>query len=357
MSLEDHIKKMIEMCGPIDVATYMQECLAHPEFGYYIVRDPIGLDGDFVTAPEISQMFGEMIGAWVADLWQRLEKPAFTLLECGPGRGTLMADLLRVCEKVPGFIDHASIHFLETSPELKKRQKETLKDFEITWHQDMMSLPKDKPIICIANEFLDALPVRHLIKDDKGWMERRINTDETGKLSYTTLKADDDILDFLPEFAESMMPGDIVEISPDRLNWLLFFAQMIKDNTGIALFIDYGYDKPDKGETFQAIQRHEFVNPLEQPGQADLTAHVDFSMIELVASQSYLSTYGPVSQCDFLGALGIQTRAQNLSNQVDDKQKKQIEQDLKRLIDRDHMGELFKVMAFANQAFPKPEGF
>ena len=357
MSIEDHLRKLIDICGPMDLGTYMETCLAHPKFGYYASRDPFGQEGDFVTAPEMSQIFGELIGAWVVDLWQRSGQPAFTLLECGPGRGTLMADIMRAATKIPGFKDAADIHLVEMSSELRKKQQEALKEYDVSWHEDLRNVPGDKPIICIANEFLDALPVRQLVKTDDGWLEKCVTIDDSHMLSYTTRPAEPEIVQFLPEYSEKAEPGAVYEISPERLNWLLFFAQKIKGTTGIALFIDYGYYGKGAGDTFQAVKNHAYANPLDGPGTSDLTAHVDFAHISDVADQSYLSSYGPVTQKDFLARLGIELRAQTLKKDKDKQTQDKIDLDVHRLTHSDEMGTLFKVMAMANQAFPKPVGF
>ena len=359
MSLESQIKKMIDMFGPMDLGTYMQMCLTDHKEGYYIKRSPIGKDGDFITAPEISQMFGELLGAWIGDLWQRAEKPSFTLLECGPGRGTLMLDILRVSEKFDGFADAADIYLLEMSPVLRKQQKNALDSKKITWVEDLRDIPTSKPIICIANEFLDALPIRQLVKDKKGWMERAIihNDKDPQELSFDLRPAEHDLLQFLPEHGRECEEGEMYEISPDRMNWLLFFSQLIKDATGIALFIDYGYDQVARGDTFQAVKDHSYADPLKDPGASDLTAHVDFSQIAYAAEQTYLSSYGPVYQGEFLKKLGIEERARILKKNADNSARLKLDGELGRLTSSDQMGELFKVMAIANQAFPKPEGF
>lgn len=352
--LEKYLKTQIEAHGPIDVGMFMNIALGHPQHGYYMKKDPFGAGGDFTTAPEISQMFGEVIGAWVADIWMQMGSPdKFTLLECGPGRGTLMADILRAAQNVSGFRAACNVHLLEISPVLKKIQEETLKacharadghpakDKEgqtpafagvttIGWHQTLETVPDDVPIIVIANEFFDALPVRQMVPGG----ERKID-----------LK--DDVFVFTGD-------GPISEVSPASISFMNDLCALMKKASGVALIIDYGYLE-GSGDTFQAVYKHQYVSPLEHIGDADLTAHVDFGALKQIAFKNGVQVSGPVEQGAFLKAIGIEQRAAYLSGKTQDQD--QIKIALKRLTDSSQMGSLFKVMSLHYGASISPSGF
>ena len=325
--LEKVLKQKIERDGPMDVATFMSLALGHPEHGYYMKHDPFGLAGDFTTAPEVSQLFGEMIGVWVADVWGQMGSPArFILLECGPGRGTLMADILRATKTVTGFHEAAEIHLLEMSAVLRARQSEALRGYDPHWHDDLSSVPDDAPIIVIGNEFLDALPFHQFVKTDLGRVERRI-----------ALK--DGVFVFMPK------DGVVVEASPQREEFIKGIASRLKAQSGAALFIDYGHLKSGQGDTFQAVKGHEYVDMLSHIGDADLTSHVDFEALQKVIDVQGVAT---ATQGDFLKALGVEVRAQILMKNAMLSQAQDVEKGLHRLVDSDQMGELFKVLAFWN---------
>lgn len=362
MSLEGHIKKLIDLCGPLDIGTYMQTCLGHPEHGYYVSRPAIGAEGDFITAPEISQMFGELIGIWCADLWIRSGKGEINLLECGPGQGTLMADLLRATKGIEGFYGSIKIHFLETSPRLKQMQAQALRGFEDViappvWHDDLSSVPDDKPLFSIANEFLDALPIRQIVKSADGWLEKCVHITQDGELSYITKPAEAELIIFLPEHSANAKENDLYEISPARYGWVNRFADKLNKSSGAGLFIDYGFDGPASGDTFQAVKDHGYADPLATPGKADLTAHVDFSQLRQAAKEQGAIFYGVQTQGNFLKHLGIEQRAEILKSQTDDETAANIEQDLHRLVSAEKMGELFKVACLTSPDFSVPEGF
>lgn len=323
--LEDIIKEHIRKNGPMDIGSFMAMALGHPDHGYYMTRDPLGRGGDFTTAPEISQMFGELVGAWVADTWIKIGRPSpFILLECGPGRGTLMADMLRATRQVDGFHDAVRIILLETSPILIEKQKEILADYRCEWignidHATISS--SHHPMIVIANEFLDALPVRH--------------RDGAGKERVIALKDDELVFEG---------GADIYEYSPAREMFVKSVVSLLKQRGGAALFIDYGHDnKGVAGDTLQAIKDHKFVSVLDHIGEADLTAHVDFSALAEAAVD--INIHGPVEQGAFLKRLGIEMRAHILMKAAAIEQRNDIQSALSRLTSPEQMGRLFKVMA------------
>ncbi len=326
----------IARTGPISLADYMAECLMHPEHGYYTTRDPLGVAGDFVTAPEISQMFGELIGLALAQCWQDQGSPsAIILAELGPGRGTLLADALRATRSVPGFHDALQVHFVETSPSLRLAQAEAVPD--AIWHDTVNDLPK-APLFLIANEFLDALPIRQFIRDGDAWRERMIGASD-GALHFG-LSAPAP-LGFLAHRLDDTKNGDLVEHCPSLPGIIGAITDRISRFGGAALMIDYG-DWLSLGDTLQAVAAHEATDPLSAPGQADLTAHVDFAAIAQHMDgikHSQLTTQGV-----FLERLGITARAQALARKLDDAALQNHIAAHRRLTHPDEMGDLFKVI-------------
>lgn len=329
--LEEQLKARIERDGPISVADYMAACNAH----YYATRDPLGQGGDFITAPEISQMFGELVGAWLADLWDRAGRPANTAyVELGPGRGTLAADALRVMAKA-GF--KPQVHFVETSPALRAAQ--ALRVPGAISHEDVETLPDDRPLLIVANEFFDALPLEQYQADGEPVMVtiRDGRFLRLGQVSYEVAYA--------PCYQ---------------------IAQRLNAQGGAMLVIDYGYLRPRlhepgyfefrNGDTLQAVSRHHFADPFDQPGERDLTAHVDFVLLEESAAEADVSSYGPVGQGDWLKALGIDARAAALIRAAPER-RGEIESARDRLTGTNQMGELFKVLAMVSNDWPRPEGF
>lgn len=357
MSLKQNLLKHIDVHGPMDIGTYMSMALGHPEFGYYMTRDPFGKDGDFTTAPEVSQMFGELIGAWVADCWMQAEMPkSFALCEFGGGRGTLMADALRVCSKVSGFIDALSLHLVETSPVLKKIQEQNLQTYNPVFHDSVDSLPDDVPLFCIGNEFLDALPVRQYEKRDGGWYERVVGTKQGGdELSFGLGSQIPD--EVMPQSLRDAVNGSVYEVSPVREQFMQVLFARIKVQGGLVLLIDYGYSKDECGDSLQALKRHKRCDVLYEPGEADITAHVDFSSVERVAEEQGLVYHGTAFQKSFLLLLGIEQRAAALTQNADEKQARDIRTALDRLTGDQHMGTLFKVCAVMADQNIQPAGF
>ena len=350
--LEKEIRGIIETEGPIPVADYMRLCLAHPRHGYYMTRDPLGGRGDFTTAPEVSQMFGELIGAWAATVWRQMGSPARVhLVELGPGRGTLMADALRAVKSAPDFRAALSVHLVEVSPVLRALQEKTVANagVPIAWHRDIEGV-REGPTIAIANEFVDALPINQFIKDRAGWHLRAIGLLDD---QLTFVAAHDPTLR-QPE-TDATPIGSILERRDDRPISLL--ARRLARQGGAAIIIDYGHSKTGFGDTLQAVRNHKFADPLADPGEADLTAQVDFAAIAACGQREGAATQGPIPQGEFLRRLGIEQRAVRLKESATPEQAADIDAALTRLTAPDQMGELFKVLAIADPKLGALPGF
>lgn len=347
--------------GPISVADYMQLALAHPDHGYYRTRDPLGSQGDFITAPEISQMFGELIGIWCAHVWGLIGTPnPIRLVELGPGRGTLMADALRACRKVAArFTEAAEVHLIETSPVLRAAQRTALPGVNVTWHDTLNTLPEDGPILVIGNEFLDALPIHQLVRTAEGWRERQVTLDDQGRLTYAIDAHPSPLMALLDPSASAAMTaeGSITEISPAVRGFAAGLGQRIARQGGAALLIDYGYSGPATGDSLQAIRQHRYHPVLADPGEADLTAHVDFAAVASAAEQAGARAHGPVEQGAFLRRLGIVERSDMLMRASDGPGREDIARALHRLIGSDQMGQLFKVLAIGPRGLGLLPGF
>lgn len=326
LSFETRIKQI----APISVEEFMTLTVEH----YYATRDPFGADGDFTTAPEISQIFGELIGAWAANEWSTLGRPnPFIMLECGPGRGTLMADALRATKNVAGFHTAMRVALMETSPVLKARQKEALAAYHPVWIEnlsDSILQSSNTPIILLANEFLDALPIRQFQKSPEGWKERTIEINDKGNLAFR----------FVPHKEKET----IIEDSPARENFVKDVCTLLKKNNGAALFIDYGHTEGGTGDTLQAVKNHRFVPVLENVGEADLTSHVDFAALRRVVEAENVHCRAIVTQEAFLHELGIEHRTATLMKNATAQQQQDIQTALHRLTSTEEMGKLFKVM-------------
>jgi NADH dehydrogenase [ubiquinone] 1 alpha subcomplex assembly factor 7 len=334
----------------------MELALQHPEHGYYRQHDPLGKDGDFVTAPEISQMFGEMLGLWCADTWQQMGKPdKFVMLEMGPGRGTLMDDALRATSKIGGFHESMQLVLMESNETLRKLQQDKLGDYRPNYIEHLTDLPA-LPALAIANEFLDALPIRQFEKTFQGWCERLV-TLEDGKLSFTPWPLEPMLIKLIPEALREGNIGTIYEVSPPSLGVVRTLAKHVVKHGGAALFIDYGFVEASGQPTLQAVSRHEYTDALMRPGEIDLTAHVDFSTLKFVAQTEGAFVAGPLGQGDFLQALGIDLRAVQLKQRTTAKQATDIDAGLQRLTDPAEMGVLFKAMAVASPQLGALAGF
>ena len=354
-NLVDFLRRRIALDGPISIADYMHDALGHPEFGYYMRQDPFGVHGDFITAPEISQMFGELIGLWCAATWDQMEKPRETkLVELGPGRGTLMSDALRATRGNSEFHKAINVHLIETSKTLRACQRETLADHHIDWHESLQALP-DGPAIFLANEFFDALPVHQLLHRNGAWHERMVSYNND-VFEFVLEKSPSKLSELLSQNLRNDATDDsIVEISPASIAMANAIGRHIHKYDGVALIIDYGYLSSHTKNTLQAIQHHKIVDVLDAPGCADITAHVDFSTIAS-AVNGFAKVHGPVDQGKWLKRLGIEHRRNNLAAANEEKIH-EIESSYRRLTDSDQMGTLFKIIAITRTNAPTPAGF
>jgi SAM-dependent MidA family methyltransferase len=357
---EAEIRWRIARSGPMPVAQYMALCLTHPVHGYYTTRDPLGAAGDFTTSPEISQMFGELIGLWAAEVWKQMGSPEhLQLIELGPGRGTMMGDALRAVIRVPEFRRTIAVHFVEVSPPFEKRQRDAFArtDVPVEWHKALEDVPEG-PCIILANEFFDALPVHQAVMCVDGWHERVVKIDENNQLRFG--HASDPIPlfdDMLPERVQQAQIGEIFEWRADGI--ALELGRRVVRSPGAALVFDYGHVETATGDTLQAVAGHRFASALAAPGQVDLTAHVDFQALAQAAEGMDARAHGPIEQGLFLRRLGIETRAAMLKKAAPAERAAEIEAALGRLISqaRTGMGRLFKVIGFAHEKFGILPGF
>jgi SAM-dependent MidA family methyltransferase len=342
--LVEHIREN----GPMTVADYMAACLYDPEDGYYATRPAIGGESaDFLTAPEASQMFGELIGLWCAHEWNELGRPAFHFIELGPGRGVLMHDMLRATQRLEGFHEAANVVLVETSAPLREEQANRIDDAD--WAVKLDDAPPG-PALIIGNEFLDCLPIRQFARGEDAWHEKLVGADETGDLLFGLSAA-------LPTFDDDETEaGSVREIAPGLEAFIYALEQRMHEAPARALLIDYGYTRPEGADTLQALQRHTKVDPLAAPGEADLTAHVDFARVAHLAREAGLAVHGPITQGDFLRALGIEYRARVLS-EANPQHAERLKRELHRLTHADEMGVLFKVICISSPNLPPPAGF
>ena len=360
MTLEEILIEKIRDTGPLTIAEYMEQALAHPEHGYYMRRDPLGVDGDFITAPEISQMFGELLGLWAGVTWRMAgSPPSVNLVELGPGRGTLMADMLRAARLVDEFPEALEVHMVETSPVLRQMQEEKLEGADLAqapvWHSAFADVPEG-PSIIIANEFFDALPVEQYFHAGDFWCPRMVDIKPDGDGLCFVLLPPYDPPDLPPGLIDA--PADVmVEFCPAGLDICEDITRRISEHGGAALLVDYGHCQSSHGETLQALKSHKYHDPLVTPGEADLTAHVDFGALAQRVFATGGRALGPVTQAHFLGVLGITERAQMLCENASPGQADEIERALLRLTGEKEMGELFKVMAVIPLESPTPPGF
>ncbi|MGI6246283.1 MAG: class I SAM-dependent methyltransferase [Pseudochelatococcus sp.] len=356
--LAQEMKAVITANGPISVELYMALCLGHPRHGYYMTRDPLGLAGDFITAPEISQMFGELLGLWAADTWRHMGEPArVRLVELGPGRGTLMKDALRAARVLPAFHAAIDVHMVEMSPVLRRLQAETLADsgFSPAWHDAFAQVPAG-PAIIIANEFFDCLPVRQYVRGREGWFERLVGLDAAGELTFGLANAPE------PALTRAAPEGVLMEFPASHLIAMRQITERLVAQGGALLVLDYGHLSTGYGDTMQAVRDHGYTALLAEPGEADVTVHVDFAALAQAARMAGAAVHGPATQGEFLLRLGIRERAAMLQAHAAAStggSAAHIDTALNRLIDMDTrgMGQLFKAMAVAHPALPLLPGF
>ena len=357
--LEVEIRRLITIAGPMPVAEYMRLCMTHPRHGYYTTRDPLGARGDFITAPEISQMFGELIGLWLVSVWQQMGSPEnVRLIELGPGRGTMIVDALRAAKTVAGFQAAIVLHLIEISPAFKAIQEQRLEPLALPthWHTSLEDVPAGSCLI-VGNEFIDALPVHQAVKQADGWHERVVEIGPDDKLAIGA--AHEPLLHFestLPPGLRLSPDGSIFEWRSDSVP--LEIARRVRTD-GAALLVDYGHAWYGLGETLQAVSGHAFVEPLLSPGQVDLTAHVDFQALAQSTESMGARAYGPVSQREWLRRLGIDKRAATLKAHSPYSRATEIDQGLNRLTAGGSrgMGELCKVIAIADPKLGPLPGF
>ncbi len=340
------LAKQIETSGPISVAEYMRAANAE----YYSRSDPLGVDGDFITSPEISQMFGELIGLWLTDIWMRHGRPErCNYVELGPGRGTLAADALR---SMANFDFTPPVHFVETSGILQDKQSAAVP--QASFSDTLDDIPEDGPLFIVANEFFDALPIRQLVSTHSGWRERVVARDRGSK--FMAMPGTQPLDHLVPPEFRNAATHTIYETSPEATGAMYDIVARLAKQGGLLLIIDYGYVLPGLGSTLQAMKDHKFVDPFNDPGAHDLTAHVNFLELSNLARMRDLGVSGPIEQGQWLSAIGINQRAYSLADNSPDRTE-EISAARNRLVNSDEMGSLFKVMAVSSPDWPVPEGF
>ena len=353
------LKRLVAESGPLTVANYMALALGHPTEGYYTGHDPLGAEGDFVTAPEVSQLFGELVGLALVQHWLDLGSPSPVLLvELGPGRGTMLADALRAARVAPAFGAAVRVHLVETSPVLRRLQTERLQHVGARWHDRLATVPTDAPMLLVANEFLDALPVRQFVRLGDVWRERVVGLDGDGDLAFGLDARAMNVDAPAPWAGGGWAPGVVVEFGPAREAVADEIAARVAAQGGLALVIDYGdAGRFTVGDTLQAVRRHKKVDPLAHPGQSDLTAHVALGSVAAAAEGAGTTVWGPLAQGTFLERLGIHQRLEKLARTASAEQLAVLASGFDRLVATEQMGELFKVIAIASTAMPVPPGF
>lgn len=358
--LTSHLKAEIERCGSITVEAFVRLALTGRPDSYYVRRDPLGASGDFVTAPEISQVFGECIGIWCVDLWTKLGSPKrFKLIELGPGRGTLMSDILRSARIRPEFLNGATVALVEVNPVLKLQQEQVLASAglaRVEWSERFEDIQLDSPAIVVANEFLDALPARQFIKHASGWSERVVTIGQMGELTFAA-SSGPDCTASIPVSVRAAGDGAIFECSQEGLNVAGSVARALATHGGGLLAVDYGHWGPALGDTLQAIRSHAYADVLDDPGNSDLTFHVDFGALSGALERAGLSVHPMITQGDFLTRLGAIERTQQLKRGASPSQCKQLDNALNRLTSDQAMGTLFKVLTAVSSPSILPAGF
>jgi len=354
--VHEHLARRIRFEGPISTAAFMADALGHPVHGYYMRGDPFGRAGDFITAPEASQMFGELLGLWCVEVWRLMGQPEpLVLVELGPGRGTLMADALRAARVLPGFRDAATVCLVETSPGLQAIQQRALAGQEAHWFETMLDVPEG-PLILIANEFFDALPVHQFERRPEGWRERLVVAGDGGFVLTLAPHASARSALIPQPLASDAPEGAIVEVAPAAISIAATISERIALYGGAALIVDYGHATHRTGETLQGIRGHETCSFLVDPGETDISAHVDFAALSEAASHD-CAVYGPISQGELLRRLGIEMRAQQLARAATANRGAEIASEMRRLIDPEEMGSLFKALAIAHPDLAPPPAF
>ena len=363
--LADHLESLIRSQGPLTVARFMAEALGNPKHGYYMRGEAIGAAGDFITAPEISQMFGELLGLWCAATWERMGRPEpVNLVELGPGRGTLLADALRAAKAMPGFAQALSLHLVEISPGLRARQRRALKGASVVWHERLENVPEG-PLLLLANEFFDALPLHQFERTERGWCERLVDLtagdeglgdmDKGFRLVLSTRPTPSSAL--IPPAVRDAPLGSVAEVCPGGSMLARDIAARVVSSGGAALVIDYGGATSAPGDTLQAVRGHRRQGVLEEPGSADLTGHVDFEALGRAAREAGARVHGPLPQGAFLRALGIEARAAALMEGASPERRIDIAAAIGRLTDPTRMGSLFKALTITHPSLPPPAGF
>jgi len=353
-SLAERLRERIAREGPISLADYMEACVSDEHQGYYTSRLPIGAAGDFITSPEVSQTFGELIGLWAVAVWQAMGEPkSLTVAELGPGRGTLLADAMRAWRIVTQFEACVSLALIEMSPVLREVQKKTLDGARrpIQWYPTIDDIPRGRPLIVIANEFIDALPIRQLVRRGRDWRERCVGVGQDGRFVFV----DGAIVEGMA--LPAAPDGAIVELRAAANQLLAELAARAREAPLAALFIDYGHERSGAGATLQAVRRHRYADPLADPGESDLTAHVDFAAMTREAEALGLRAYGPMPQGEFLLRLGLLERRERLLETASAKERDLIATGATRLVDPRQMGVLFKVLAITSDGLAPPPPF
>ncbi|MEM6748429.1 MAG: SAM-dependent methyltransferase [Pseudomonadota bacterium] len=361
--LEERLLETIADHGPIRVGDFMTDALIHPQHGYYATQKALGATGDFTTSPEISQIFGELIGGWLVHSWEAMGGPSqFNLVELGPGRGTLMADILRTANVRPRFLKSVHVYMIEASGRMRYSQKRLLADTgcRITWADKLEDVPP-APLLVVANEFFDCLPIRQFMRmaepADKPWRERLVGLGKGGDPRLSFVLSPDSYPD-MPGMPRGAMPEDIFETCAVGGEVVSEIASRLREHKGRALIIDYGHGRSGYGDTLQAIRQHKPWPVLESPGLADVTAHVDFAALGRRGRQEEMRVDGPVRQADFLERLGLRERLARLEPAIEDETKRaDFRKGALRLVDREGMGELFKVMSISSPGASAPPGF
>jgi NADH dehydrogenase [ubiquinone] 1 alpha subcomplex assembly factor 7 len=345
-AVEDHLFELIQSEGPISVAQYMAIASTDGPQSYYGAQDPFGASGDFTTSPEISQTFGELVGLWCAQTWLDQDRPHNPrLIELGPGRGVCMADALRAIRSAaPEFLEAATLHLVETSQRLRDKQREVI-ETPAEWHDRLVDIP-DGPTFLFANEFFDALPIRQFVQTERGWCEQCVAlTSDSKRLTFALSPDPLPNADIVPLDARHASQNEVIEICAAAGSITTTVAQRIRTRGGAALFVDYGYERPKTGDTLQAVKAHRFHPVLVDPGEADLSAHVNFQALAESARSERTATHGPVAQRMFLKRIGIEKRASNLMHGKNPEECDSIMAGIHRLTAEEEMGSLFKCLA------------